>query len=282
MKYEVNIEVAFDCECLSGCSADCLSRLEFEVTTKTGFLVDVRHLGVSPNDNNEYVASAGHIQHLYAFLVSYNSDDTKGAWDDLGRLRVIDGNSPKEYLLRACDEIDNIVSKMDKDNDGHIDDGVFGPVSHLTHAIRKEVMSTINKKLNKMSLKQYIIVDNFTSDNQNIVVVIYDEHEGQAIQQAIDAGLVLDEDFDSGQLEIIESNIPLLKVEVPRSNPPSTPLATLEQMHALCMQLEDDISEIKLMGGLEESEDELETDIQSLTGNIQSIIDDINGDPNKN
>ena len=58
------------------------------------------------------------------------------------------------------------------------------------------------------------------------------------------------------------------------SEPPPTPLNTLERMHEKCMRLEEDIEEIKTMGGLEEHEDELETDIQMLTFKIQNIIDE--------
>lgn len=59
------------------------------------------------------------------------------------------------------------------------------------------------------------------------------------------------------------------------TNPlPPTPLATLESMHALCMQLESYCDDIKLMG-IDVEFDDIESDVHDLTFNIQSLIEDI-------
>lgn len=57
---------------------------------------------------------------------------------------------------------------------------------------------------------------------------------------------------------------------------PPTPLSELELMHALCMQLEDHISNIKTLG-CDEDLDEIFSNVESLTSDIQSKIDEIEG-----
>jgi hypothetical protein len=60
--------------------------------------------------------------------------------------------------------------------------------------------------------------------------------------------------------------------ETDKPGPPPTTLNTLERMHAHCMELESDVSELGVMGDIDI--DELKTDIESLTYMIQCLIED--------
>lgn len=61
------------------------------------------------------------------------------------------------------------------------------------------------------------------------------------------------------------------------NQPPPTPLSELEYMHALCMQLEDHISNIRMLGydDNDQQMDEIFSNIESLTSDIQTKIETI-------
>jgi hypothetical protein len=140
--YNVEIEVALDDECdctakqtLKTCDADCTSRKNFELLG-TAFKVKLTLNGLSPNGNNEYIASCDDIESLYKYLVFYNNQDKEAAWYDLGRLSITDID--KDTVLNTYFEvIENRCSEMQ--DRGEYDDGAVAQIHHMVFAIRKEL-----------------------------------------------------------------------------------------------------------------------------------------------
>jgi len=56
--------------------------------------------------------------------------------------------------------------------------------------------------------------------------------------------------------------------------PPPTTLDTLERMSAHCLAMENDCDELRVMGDMDEELADLRSDVEDLTYQIQSLIDD--------